>query len=193
MEMQHQIMDQEAVILVSPAPIFGVKLIEAIQTVFTALGKPLVVDAENWMAHNGAANTLLNIFSHKRTPQKFTILSGDVHYSFVYDVQLRREKAESSIWQITSSGVKNEFPNTLLEWLDRMNRWLYSPRSPLNWLTKRRRFAVSPRLPTGRDAGERLWNHSGIGWVSFDQEGAPSRIRQLNADGNETEFLKEES
>ncbi|EAQ33257.1 hypothetical protein [Idiomarina baltica] len=192
MEMQHQIMDEEAVILVSPAPIFGVKLIEAIQTVFTALGKPLVVDAENWMAHNGAANTLLNIFSHKRTPQKFTILSGDVHYSFVYDVQLRREKAESSIWQITSSGVKNEFPNTLLEWLDRMNRWLYSPRSPLNWLTKRRRFAVSPRLPTGRDAGERLWNHSGIGWVSFDQDGAPSRIRQLNADGNETEFLKEE-
>lgn len=193
MEMQHEIMDEEAVILVSPAPIFGVKLIEAIQTVFTAIGKPLVVDAENWMAHRGAANTLLNIFSHKRTPQKFTILSGDVHYSFAYDIQLRREKAESFIWQITSSGIKNEFPASLLEWLDRLNRWLYSPRSPLNWLTKRRRFAVSPRLPTGRDAGERLWNHSGIGWVSFDQDGAPSCIRQLNADGGETEFLKEES
>ena len=25
-------------------------------------GKPLVVDAENWLAHRGAANVLLNIF-----------------------------------------------------------------------------------------------------------------------------------
>lgn len=31
------------------------------------------------------------------------------------------------IWQITSSGIKNEFPHTLTEWLDRINRCFYAP------------------------------------------------------------------
>ena len=137
-EFQQDIIDQKAVIVVSPAPMFGVKLIEAIQRVFTFVGKPLVVDAENWMAHRGAASVLLNIFRHSRTPENFVILSGDVHYSFAYDVRLRHRPDRPRIWQITSSGIKNEFPNTLLEWLDRMNRWLYAPWSPLNWFTKRR-------------------------------------------------------
>ena len=191
-EFQQDVMGEEAVIVVSPAPMFGVKLIEAIQSVFTFFGKPLVVDAENWMAHRGGANVLLNIFGHSRTPETFVILSGDVHYSFVYDVRLRHRPERPRIWQITSSGIKNEFPHTLLEWLDRVNRWLYAPWSPLNWFTKRRRMRVSPRLPEGRDAGERLWNNAGIGLVELDDTGAPTNIQQLNSRSGGTRFLKPE-
>ena len=76
----------------------------------------------------------------------------------------------------------------LLEWLDRLNRWLFAPWSPLNWFTKRRRMWISPRLPEGREAGERLWNGAGIGDVRLDNEGAPTAIRQLNAGGGGTIF-----
>ena len=187
-DFQQEVMGEEAVIVVSPAPMFGVKLIELIQRVFTWFDKPLLVDAENWMAHRGAASVLLNIFGHRRTPKHFVILSGDVHYSFAYDITLRHKRNSPAIWQITSSGIKNEFPNRLLEWLDRLNRWLFAPWSPLNWFTKRRRMRIVPRLPEGREAGERLWNHAGIGEVRLDKEGAPHTIRQLNANGGGTEF-----
>jgi hypothetical protein len=187
-EFQQEIIDQKAVIVVSPAPMFGVKLIEVIQKLFTFFGKPLIVDAENWMAHRGAANVLLNIFGHSRTPENFVILSGDVHYSFAYDVRLRHRPERPRIWQITSSGIKNEFPHTLLEWLDRINRWLYAPWSPLNWFTKRRRMRVTPRMPEGREAGERLWNNAGIGLVELDETGVPIAIEQLNSRSGGTRF-----
>ncbi len=191
-DFQQEVMGEDAVVVVSPAPMFGVKLIELIQRVFTFFGKPLLVDAENWMAHRGAASVLLNIFRHPRTPRHFVILSGDVHYSFAYDIRLRHKSRGPRIWQITSSGIKNEFPNNLLEWLDRLNRWLFAPWSPLNWFTKRRRMWISPRLPEGRDAGERLWNHAGIGDLRLDETGAPTAIHQLNAEGDGTIFRQRE-
>ncbi|QCF26921.1 alkaline phosphatase D family protein [Hydrocarboniclastica marina] len=189
-EFQQEIIGEKAVIVVSPAPMFGVKLIETIQRLFTFFGKPLVVDAENWMAHRGAANVLLNIFSHSRTPETFVVLSGDVHYSFVYDVRFRRKPDRPRIWQITSSGIKNEFPHSLMEWLDRINRWLYAPWSPLNWFTKRRRMRITPREPEGREAGERLWNNAGIGMVELDGDGVPVNIQQLNSRTGGTRFRK---
>ncbi len=98
----------------SPAPVFGVKLIETIQRIFTSFGKPLMVDAENWMTHPGSAYALLNLFRHPKTPRNFVILSGDVHYSFVFQIELSHKQQSPSIWQITSSGLKNEFPHRLL-------------------------------------------------------------------------------
>lgn len=183
-EFQQELLDHSSAIIVSPAPMFGVKLIEAIQKLFSWAGHPLVVDAENWMAHRGAAQVMLNIFRHSRTPGSYVILSGDVHYSFVYEVLIRQRKSGPHIWQITSSGLKNEFPPRLLDWFDRLNRWLYAPWSPLNWLTKRRRMQVVPRIPTRSKAGERLWNGAGVGQVFFDERGQPSEIIQHNADGS---------
>ena len=187
-EMQTHLMNRRSVVMVSAAPIFGVKLIENIQRVFTWFGKPLMVDAENWMAHRGAAHTLLNIFRHGNTPKNFTILSGDVHYSFAYDVTLRFSAARQKIWQITSSGVKNEFPRKLLDWFDRLNRWLYAPYSPLNWFTKRRRMRVNPRRPTPADHGERLVNGAGMGYVRFNPAGQPIEIRELGVDDSDVVF-----
>jgi hypothetical protein len=182
-ELQQELLDHPCAIIVSPAPIFGVKLIETVQKVFSGCGYPLLVDAENWMAHRGAAEVILNIFRHSRTPGNYVILSGDVHYSFVYEVLIRHRNAGPTLWQITSSGIKNEFPPRLLEWFDRLNRWLYSPRSPLNWFTRRRTMQVVPHIPEHAQAGERLWNSAGIGQVFFNEQGQPETIYQHNADG----------
>jgi hypothetical protein len=182
-ELQQELLDHPSAIIVSPAPIFGVKLIETVQKVFSWCGYPLLVDAENWMAHRGAAQVILNIFRHSRTPGNYVILSGDVHYSFVYEVLIRHRNGGPRIWQITSSGIKNEFPPRLLEWFDRLNRWLYSPRSPLNGFTRRRSMQVVPHIPQHAEAGERLWNSAGIGQVFFNQQGQPEAIYQHNADG----------
>ncbi|MGR2739712.1 alkaline phosphatase family protein [Billgrantia sp. Q4P2] len=187
-ELQEAMLDAPSAIIVSPAPMFGVKLIEAVQRLFVLIGKPLMVDAENWMAHRGAANVMLNIFRHSRTPGNYVVLSGDVHYSFAYDIQLRHREEGPRLWQITSSGIKNAFPITLLDWFDRLNRWLYAPLSPLNWFTKRRRLAIHPRDPDRAKAGERLWNGCGLGLVDFDDAGRPQAIRHLDARGYEVGF-----
>ncbi|KFI05774.1 alkaline phosphatase D family protein [Massilia sp. BSC265] len=189
-ELQHELLDETAAVIVSPTPMFGVKLIEVIQRVATFAGLALKVDAENWMEHRGAASSMLNIFRHSRSPRNYVVLSGDVHYSFAYDVEVRDSDRTPHIWQITSSGIKNEFPHRLLDWLDRLNRWLYSPRSPLNWFTKRRDLALTPYLPDARQHGERVWNGAGIGQVWLDAQGRPVRIVQHNADGGpSTRFL----
>lgn len=183
-DFQQALLDHRSVVIVSPAPMFGVKLIETVQRVFSWLGQSLLVDAENWMAHRGGAQVMLNIFRHTRTPGNYVILSGDVHYSFAYEIHIRGRRSRPQLWQITSSGVKNEFPRRLLDIFDRLNRWLYSPRSPLNWLTKRRRVKVRPWLPSRSSAGERLWNAAGIGHVRLDAQGRPTLVEQINADGS---------
>lgn len=186
-DLQQELMDQPSVLLVSPAPIFGVKLIEVVQRIITFLGHPLVVDAENWMAHPGSANVILNIFRHRKTPKNFVILSGDVHYHFAYDVTLRYRDNSPNIWQITCSGFKNEFPHGLLLWFDRLNRWLYANYSPLNWFTKRRRMRILPRRPDYHPTRQ-LLNESGTGRVRLDSEGVPTEISVLTGSGGEVRF-----
>ncbi|HEY9041257.1 MAG TPA: alkaline phosphatase family protein, partial [Rheinheimera sp.] len=72
--------------------------------------------------------------------------------------------------------------------LDRLNRWLYSPRSPLNWFTKRRRMKIVPHKPDNAEAGERLLNQSGIGLVELNSDGSPKRVIQLTATGEAIAF-----
>lgn len=187
-ELQQELLDQPNVILVSPAPIFGVKLIEVIQRLFTFIGQPLLVDAENWMAHPGSANVLLNIFRHPRTPPDFIILSGDVHYSFAYDVSIRRCKTSPTILQVTASGLKNAFPKWLLRVLDRINVMVFSSRSPLNIFTKRRRMKVKRRRPNGKHTHV-LFNHSGIGEVVVAKTVADTQVKVHSSDGRTIEFM----
>ncbi|WP_286234279.1 alkaline phosphatase family protein [Thalassotalea sediminis] len=188
-EMQQELINEPQVILVSAAPIYGVKMIETIQRIFTFFGQPLMVDAENWMAHKGTANVMLNIFRHVKTPPEFIILSGDVHYSFVYDVSHRFQRSQSKIVQITSSGIKNQFPTKLLNILDRLNRVLYGPYSPLNWFTKRRNMKVTVRKPSDREPGLTLVNECGIGELRFTHDEYIVQANLLTADGKEVHFV----
>ncbi|MGF1779025.1 alkaline phosphatase family protein [Vibrio nomapromontoriensis] len=186
-EFQHELLNQESVIVVSAAPMFGVKFIETMQRLATIAGHPLVIDAENWMAHPGSANTLLSIFTHSKTPKNFVILSGDVHYSFVYDIALRYRETDSHIYQITCSGIKNEFPEPLLSLFATLDAWLYTPRSPLNWFTKRKRLKVFKRHPSP-SACHHLVNRSGIGRLKLNKDGKPKEISVVHGDGSETHF-----
>ncbi|MEM7421482.1 MAG: alkaline phosphatase family protein [Pseudomonadota bacterium] len=185
-DFQHSIIGKEAVIVVSAAPIYGVKVIEAIQKVFTFFGKALTVDAENWMAHKGTANVILNIFRHYKTPPEFIILSGDVHYSFVYDVRLRFRRNSPHITQFTCSGLKNAFPDGLIKWLDRLNRILYRTKSPLNLFTKRRNMSVKPRHPS-MGYGE-LFNGSALGVLKISHKSTQVECKALLSNGKEVEF-----
>jgi hypothetical protein len=192
-DFQHGLKGLSSVLVVSPAPVFGVKLIEVIQRLFTWWGHPLMVDAENWMAHPGSGAAILQVFRHPKTPRHFVVLSGDVHYSFVYDVELRGAVRGPDIWQICSSGLRNQFPPRLLDALDVLNRWLYAPRSPLNLLTRRRSMRVIPRKPEGTEHGRRLLNGSGIGWVELDEQGVPVRIAQCLCGGPMVAFTRREA
>lgn len=191
-ELQQTLLGHDSVIMVSPAPVFGVKLIEIVQQVFVWLNRPLLVDAENWMAHRGAAYVMLNVFSHRKTPENFVVLSGDVHYSFAYDVRLRGQRQSPNIWQVTSSGIRNQFPDTLLDTFDRLNRWLFAAWSPLNVFTKRRHLRIRPRQPDSRSPGERLVNQSGIGLLDLDAQGRPTSIVQLGGDDRDIHFERDD-
>ncbi|WP_122053756.1 alkaline phosphatase family protein [Vibrio sp. Evd11] len=186
-EFQHQLMNQDKVVIVSAAPMFGVKFIETLQKMATTIGKPLVIDAENWMAHPGSANTLISIFTHTKTPTNFVVLSGDVHYSFAYDIKLRYRRNSPNIYQITCSGIKNQFPASLLKFCDVWDRLLYSPRSVLNYFTKRKRLKIEKRSPDNQTF-YRLSNCSAIGELRLDGDGKPQSITTLSGDGKITRF-----
>ncbi|CAK2835648.1 Alkaline phosphatase family protein [Vibrio crassostreae] len=188
-EFQHQLMNQNKVVIVSAAPMFGVKFIETLQKMATTIGKPLVIDAENWMAHPGSANTLISIFTHTKTPTNFVVLSGDVHYSFAYDIKLRYRRNSPNIYQITCSGIKNQFPAPLLKFCDVWDRLLYSPRSILNYFTKRKRLKIEKRSPDNQTF-YRLSNRSAIGELRLDTDGKPQSITTLSGDGKVTRFPK---
>ena len=186
-EMQQELINQPSIIMVSAAPIFGVKLIEAVQKIFTFFGHALTVDAENWMAHRGTASVILNIFRHVKTPPHFVILSGDVHYSFVYDITLRFRRNSPKIVQVTSSGIKNEFPDKLLKWLDKLNRLLYARRSPLNWFTQRRRMSIRVRKPNSNPV-RTLSNGSGIGYIRFTGGDDIIETKTFASSGDDVDF-----
>lgn len=185
-ELQQNIIGTESVIMVSAAPVYGIKLIETIQRIFTSFGGALIVDAENWMAHRGTASVMLNIFRHIKTPPNFIILSGDVHYSFVYDVTLRFQRNSPKIVQFTCSGLHNKFPDKLLRWFERFNRWLYDHRSPLNWLTKRRNMSVKQRHPEGSERD--VVNACSFGLLQLDNNGKEKACKVICADGRQVTF-----
>ncbi|WP_371195399.1 alkaline phosphatase family protein [Glaciecola sp. SC05] len=185
-ELQQNIIGKDSVIMVSAAPVYGVKFIETIQRIFTSFGGALIVDAENWMAHRGTANVMLNIFRHLKTPPNFIILSGDVHYSFVYDVTLRFKGNSPKILQFTCSGMHNQFPDKLLTWFERFNRWLYGHRSPLNWLTKRRNMSVKQRHPEGSERD--VVNACSFGLLQLDENGKETACKVICADGRQVVF-----
>lgn len=199
-ELQQNIIGKQSVIMVSAAPVYGVKLVEAIQRIFTTFGGALVVDAENWMAHKGTASVMLNIFRHLKTPPNFIILSGDVHYSFVYDVSLRFKRNSPKIIQFTCSGLHNQFPDKLIKWFERFNRALYGHRSPLNWLTKRRNMSIREREAHFNNAeqaklsvGENkdIVNATALGLLELDSDGNEIACKLILSDGSLVSFNRD--
>ena len=193
-ELQQDLLGEPTVVLVSPPPIFGVKLIESGATRSSpgfgqaAAGRRRELDGAS--RRTGERHPE-RVPSPQARPQRFTILSGDVHYSFVYDVSLRFRAHSPKIWQITCSGLKNEFPPRLLAWFDRLNQWFYRDWSPLNWFTKRRRMRIRAQQPEGW-GHRRLVNCSGVCRVVLDDEGTPLEICLLPSAGGEVRFVSQD-
>lgn len=187
-DLQQEIIGQDSVIMVSAAPVYGVKFIEAIQRVFITFGGALMVDAENWMAHRGTASVMLNIFRHIKTPPHFIILSGDVHYSFVYDISLRFRRNSPKITQFTCSGIHNQFPDKLITWFERLNRWLYGHRSPLNFLTKRRNMSIKERENSLN--GLDVVNATSLGLLELNEKGHEHACKLILSNGDIVTFHK---
>ncbi|KZN32381.1 hypothetical protein [Pseudoalteromonas luteoviolacea] len=186
MELQEVLINHDSVLLVSPAPVFGVKAIETIQAIFNTCGEPLAVDVENWMAHEGAAKKLIDIFKREDTPKETIILSGDVHYSFCFSVQARFGRHHNRIWQLTASGIKNEFPKGLLNILEKLDTWLFATWSPFNLFTKRWQLAVSKhRSDYGK--GRYLVSDSAISLIELE-EGKLKSYSLLHGTGEVSNF-----
>ncbi|MCG7549996.1 metallophosphatase [Pseudoalteromonas sp. Of7M-16] len=186
MDLQDVLIHHESVLLVSPAPVFGVKIIETIQAIFNTCGEPLAVDVENWMAHEGAARKLIDIFKREDTPKETIILSGDVHYSFCFSVQARFGRHHNRIWQLTASGIKNEFPKGLLAILEKLDIALFSTWSPFNIFTKRWQLAVS-KHKSDYGNGRYLVSDSAISLVRME-EGKLKNYTLLHGTGEVTQF-----
>ena len=190
-QLENAMLGLEEVIIVSPAPVFGVKSIEAIQAIFNLCGQPLLVDVENWMAHEGAARKLMQIFKRADTPIETLILSGDVHYSFCFSVQSRFCDRDNRIWQLTASGIKNEFPKSLLDKLDKLDSFLYHPSSPLNLFTKRWQMKVHKHRH--KSLAKHLVCSSTISLVHL-HDARLTRYELIHGDGKSSEFdLNEKS
>ncbi|TMN86699.1 metallophosphatase [Pseudoalteromonas phenolica] len=188
MFLQTQLQHQKETIIVSPAPVFGVKAIEAVQAIFNACGHPLVVDVENWMAHEGAARKLMDIFRRSDTPIETIILSGDVHYSFCFSVQARFGQHDNRIWQLTASGIKNEFPKTLLKCFDHLDSFLYARWSPLNFFTKRWQMKVTKHLCRSEHLrSPYLLSHAAISLIKLENNKLAGYYL-LHADGTKSDF-----
>ena len=188
MFLQSQLLNQKEIIIVSPAPVFGVKAIEAVQAVFNACGHPLVVDVENWMAHEGAARKLMDIFRRPDTPIETIILSGDVHYSFCFSVQARFGKHDNRIWQLTASGIKNEFPKKLLKYFDRLDSFLYARWSPLNFFTKRWQMKVTKHVcHSEHKHSPYLLSHAAISLIELN-DSILSGYYLIHSDGSTSHF-----
>lgn len=188
MFLQTQLQHQKEIIIMSPAPVFGVKAIEAVQAIFNACGHPLVVDVENWMAHEGAARKLMDIFRRSDTPIETIILSGDVHYSFCFSVQARFGQHDNRIWQLTASGIKNEFPKTLLKCFDHLDSFLYARWSPLNFFTKRWQMKVTKHLCRSEHLrSPYLLSHAAISLIELENNKL-SGYYLLHSDGSKSDF-----
>lgn len=180
---------QKSVLVVSAAPVFGVKAIEAMQSGCELIGQELLVDVENWMAHKGSAKKLMQMLRHDSAPDEVLILSGDVHYSFCFSAQRRFSSDTDKIWQLTCSGFKNEFPQGLINFFDSIDRFLYSKHSPLNLFTKRRKMAIEHHpLELDSKRKKHLYSQSAAGLVKLTDEGYLQDFDLITGDGQLLSF-----
>ncbi len=181
----HLFKPQKSVLVVSAAPVFGVKAIEVVQSACEMIGKELLVDVENWMAHQGSAKKLMDMLRHDNAPDEVIILSGDVHYSFCFSAMRRFSSDTDKIWQLTCSGFKNEFPQGLLKFFDLIDRFLYSNHSILNLFTKRRKMEIEhhPLLSKKGKRERHLHSQSAAGLVTLNEKGLLAEYRLISGVG----------
>ncbi|MEM1152886.1 MAG: hypothetical protein AAGI44_02020 [Pseudomonadota bacterium] len=154
----------ETLLLISPAPVYGVDVIEKIQGGLTTKGwmKKLVeqVDAEYWSG-NVAAFKRLHTMLETLPQNDILVLSGDVHYSFMREGRGGRPR----LWQCTSSAVHNA-----------AGRWVRN--AAFKWLQAwERKQHIRPPYMLPQDGVEFVSGEPNVSVITFDAAGAPANNR----------------
>jgi len=99
--------NSEVVLVVSPAPVLGLRLLEeCVQPIVAELQDVFAADLEAWKANEKGFQRLLRALSQGR---KVVLLSGDVHYGFTASCEFFDAAGSSAVYaQLTSSALKNE-------------------------------------------------------------------------------------
>jgi len=97
--------DEQSILLLSPAPFLGFTAMERIQLAADFL--PTTVDGEPWIGSETAYKQMQKALS-KIDFKQCCIVSGDVHYAFSRCMEIpRKDKDAIEILQITSSALHN--------------------------------------------------------------------------------------
>tara|TARA_R110002096_G_scaffold197468_6_gene380826 strand:- start:6885 stop:8813 length:1929 start_codon:yes stop_codon:yes gene_type:complete len=120
----------QTLLVLSPAPVFGFRPLEVIQSKITKWFKEsdTLVDAEYWTASPTAYRALLRALGSVKFAEKILLLSGDVHYSFAAiepKVESIVHSQAPTLIQITSSATCNHPSATVervMDLIDRMSR-----------------------------------------------------------------------
>ncbi len=98
-------------LVVSPAPVFGVPIVEdVIQRLMVLKDNPEAHDNEAWNGHHGAFRRLFEFLS--RFENGVVLLSGDVHYAFSNEIAFPAPGGASNlpqrVVQLCASSLRNE-------------------------------------------------------------------------------------
>ncbi len=103
----------DAIIIVSPTPVFGFLLLEELQKFVAKIIRGYRLDLETWFANQSGLLSLLSFLIETLRPRYCIFLSGDVHYGFTISaafalLQKKHDKDDlcMSITQLNSSALK---------------------------------------------------------------------------------------
>jgi len=98
------------IVIVSPTPVFGFLLIEALQKAVARITGVYQLDLETWYANESGFANFLSFILKTFEPSHCIFLSGDVHYGFtisaVFGLLKEREGLRMSVTQFNSSALK---------------------------------------------------------------------------------------
>ena len=79
----------DAIIIVSPTPVFGFLLLEELQKFVAKIIRGYKLDLETWFANQSGLLSLLSFLIGTLRPRHCIFLSGDVHYGFTISARFR--------------------------------------------------------------------------------------------------------
>lgn len=126
----------------------------------------LTVDLEHWAAFRNSFDDLIGLLTevaagdHGRAPASILMLGGDVHCSYLEEVELTAPRVAGSPTRVHQL-VMSPFRNPLQKSIRMVNR--ISVRSPAPALTRRLAEAVGVREPRVRwEVTDGIWFHNGV-------------------------------
>lgn len=102
----------QPIILIAPAPVFGLESIEGAQNLLARFTGSYAFDLEHWRADPNSLLEFMDMVADWRA-DPCVILSGDVHYAFAAEVKAATPTRSHRVAQFTSSATKNQAPGLM--------------------------------------------------------------------------------